>query len=82
MAFTLLTACQKKYCWKCATTTYMRSAPAGALFTGYTNDTTIHKFSEFDKTVAEIQAYEKTIFSDLTQGKVIVNTISTTTCNN
>jgi hypothetical protein len=77
----LCTACQKKYCWKCATVTYTRDAPSGGIFTGYTSDTTTNTFSVCDRTANGIKAYEKTSFSDLTEGNLIVNTTTTTTCN-
>ncbi|WP_259068734.1 hypothetical protein HDF24_07455 [Mucilaginibacter sp. X4EP1] len=77
----LLCACQKKYCWKCTTITYTSTAPSGSVFTGYTNDTTKHPFSVCDKTATEIKAYEVNASSVLTEGNIIVNTSTTTTCN-
>ncbi|TWI96836.1 hypothetical protein JN11_03949 [Mucilaginibacter frigoritolerans] len=77
----LSSACQKKYCWKCATITYTRTAPSGSVFTGYTNDTTKHTFSVCDKTPSEIKAYEVNTSSILTESNIIVNTVTTTTCN-
>ncbi len=79
--FILCSACQKKYCWKCAIITYTRTAPSGTIYTGYTNDTTKHSFSVCDKTAAEIKAYEVNTSSILTESNIIVNTSTTTTCN-
>jgi hypothetical protein len=80
-ALMLCSACQKKYCWKCDTITYTRTAPSGSIFTGYTNDTMKHTFSVCDKTAGEIKAYEINTSSILTESNIIVNTSTTTTCN-
>jgi hypothetical protein len=81
LALSVPTACQKKYCWTCSTVTYTRTAPSGSIFTGYTNDTTTNNFTECDKTASQIAVFDKTTSSDLTEGNIIVNTITTTTCN-
>ena len=77
----LFPSCQKKYCWKCAMTTYTRTSPAGSINTGYTSDTTVNHFSVCDQTASGIKAYEKSTSSIQTQGNIIVSTVSTTTCN-